>query len=326
MASSVTIAMINTLLHENGPAVVQDAITRSVKLWDLIANAGGGLVGPSSKSGPFALVKLGANTSAAAFEPGTAMSAADAAEVVEAKLNWANYGGTFTFSELGLAQLENAGDQELASSIEVQIMELAKALASAVNTGLISGSDKTKDIIGLCTLIDDTGDYAGISRSAYSEWACYVAANSGSPRGLTVAIMDAAYDYFVNTVGAEPGTWVILTGTAQESTMRGFSTGAASSYSVYQPGEGVVKALSTSRVAFRDIPVVVIPGWTTGRVDFVNLDAVSIECLNGAENPFRFSEPTKEAGSDLTYFKGFFQGQLVVRNPRHNCFSIQDLS
>jgi len=326
MASSVTIAQINTLMHEVGPQVVQDAITRSVKLWDLIANAGGGLVGASSKSGPFALVKVGSNGSATSFEPGGSMTAADAAEIVEAKLNWGNYGGMFTLSELGLAQLESGGEQELANAIQANLEELARQLQSAVNTGLISGSDTSKDIIGICTAIDDTNNYAGIDRSSKTEWGCYVAANSGSARGLTVAIMDTAYDYFVNTVGAEAGNWVILTGTAQESTMRGFSTGAASSYSVYQPGEGVVKALSTSKVAFRDIPVVAIPGYTTGRIDFVNLDACSIECLNGAEAPFRFSGPHSDAGSDLTYFKGFFQGQLVIKNIRHNCFSIQDLS
>lgn len=326
MASSVTIANINGLLGEIGPMAIDDAITRFSTLWDLIPKKDA-----SDSAGPTWRVKVGANSSAEATVPGGSLPAADAAEFVQARLNWGNYPVSFTVSHQGMRQIEKARElgQELANMVEEQLAESVSSLASAVATDLIAGSDTTKAIVGLCTAIDDTGTYAGIAQGSYSEWGCYVAANSGSGRTLTVSIMDIAYDYFVNTVKAEPGAWVILTGTAQASTMRGFSTGAVSpvpSVLVDSSFRGVPKVLSHASIMFRDLPVLTIPGYTTGRIDFVNLNALSIECLNGAATPFYFDEGQKDATSDLTVFKGYFNGQLVLRNRRHNAFSIQDLS
>lgn len=321
MASSLTNAQVMQSISEVGPRAMDDCISRFSDLWRLIEKKN-----PSNPNGPTWDAKVGANTSAEATVPGASLAAADYAEIVKAQLNWANYIPSVTINQQQMKQLELAAAGGLANYdlLLAQIEELGQSVASAVNTGLIAGSDTTKDIIGLATAIDDAGTYAGISRASYSEWACYVAHNSGSPRTLTVSIMDIAYDYFRNTVGKNPGRWVLIAGASQVSTMRGFSTGAASVYAISGP-EGVSKVLSTTDVKFRDVPVLEVPGYTTGRVDFVNLDALSIECLHGAENPF-LVKMVEEAASDLTYIKCYFNGQLVLRNPRHNAFSIQDLS
>jgi hypothetical protein len=322
MPASLTIENINTLIAEIGPKAIDDAVSRSSKLWNLVRK-----LDAMDAEGARWKVKVSGNSSAAAASPGGDLSAASAATFVDASLLWANYPVVFSVSHQGLKQMEKAAQlgQSLANMLALQLEDAAKDLVNAVNTDMISGDGTSGALVGLCTAIDDTGTYAGIARGTYSEWACYVAHNSGTPRTLTEAIMSTAYDYALDTTKIKAGNWAILCGSAQHKTMAGFSTGAATGY--VNPVDGkMTQILGKADVIFRGIPAILIPGWTAGRIDFVNLDAVEMHCMNGAEQPFVFNGGVESANTDAIVFKGFFNGALVLRDPKHNAFSIQDLS
>ena len=322
MSASLTLANINKLIGEIGPKAVDDCVSRSSKLWNLIKK-----VDKTDAKGALWKAKVSGNSSATATSPGGDLPAAGAATYVDAQLLWSNYPVVFSVSNQGLKQMEAAMQmgQGLANMLEEQLSDAARDLVDAVNTDMISGDGTSSALVGLCTAIDDTGTYAGISRSTYAEWACYVAHNSGTPRSLTEAIMSTAYDYALDTTKINQGNWVILCGSAQHKAMAGFSTGAATASVVAADGK-VQQILGKESVVFRGIPAVMIPGWTTGRIDFVNLDGVEMHCMNGAETPFDFRAGVESALTDEIIFKAFFNGALVLRDPKHNAFSIQDLS
>lgn len=328
--SGVSNAAVAAVIADVGPQFLADAVTRSVEMWTLIDSAD-----PSDPKGPRWQVKTAGNTSGGQYTPGGTLPTPGAAEFDQAAMNWAKFVAIVSFNTFQLAQLKLASMNPasvLVDQVFEQLGDQAQSIIAAMNTQLISGTDTTDGIIGICTAIDDAGTYAGIDRAANPEFACYIAHNSGTPRALTVAIMDTAYDYFVNTIKKNPGRWVILTGSAQASVMRGFTTGAITPY-VYVSNDGspAPKLLSHAKIQYRDMPVVEIPGYTTGRIDFVNLDDVKKELLNGASTPFSNGgddlDPTgiRRVG-DVVQFMLYCWVQLRLRNPKHNAFSIQDLS
>jgi hypothetical protein len=323
-----TVAQVSAVIRDIGPRFVADAVTRNAEMFNLVPK-----VDPSDPKGPRWMVKTAGNSAAGKYTPGT-LAAAGAATFAQASMNWGNYSCPVKFNVRSLVELGLAGDQVLVNQILEQLKDGSQALIASMNSDCISGSDTSDGIIGVSVAIDDTGTYAGIDRGSVTEFACYVAANGGSGRTLTVAIMDTAYDYFVNTIKKEPGRWALLTGSAQASTMRGFSTGAVSSGANaatmlgFVEG-GVPKILSYSNLQYRDMPIIVVPGYATGRVDFVNLDALEMECLNGGETPFFLGlpgEPEYEKSGDEYLWVVYCWCQLRIRNPKHNAFSIQDLN
>jgi hypothetical protein len=328
-----TNAQIGAVIADIGPQYVADAVTRNVELWELIQK-----MDASDPKGPRWEVKTAGNASAGQYTPGGTLPSAGSAEFDQAKMNWGNFLAIVEFNTRQITQI-NAANRNPATVLVDQILEQlkdqAKAIIAAMNAGLISGADAVDGLIGICTAIDDAGTYAGLDRGAVTEFACYVAANGGTPRTLTVAILDTVYDYAVNTVKLDAGNWVLMTGTAQASTMRGFSTGNIAPYVAAPvvnglvPG-GVPKILSHAKLQYRDMPILVVPGYTAGRVDFCNLDDLAVECLNGKDTPFVMGVPGSnelfQVVGDLVRFILYCWCQLRFRNPRHNAFSIQDLS
>lgn len=325
MASSVTAAQLHAVIADIGPQVVADAVTRSSKLYDMIQH-----VDASDPKGVVWQARGTANTSAAAFTPGGSLPSPSASTLARAYLPWGNYASLVSFNSKQLLQIPMVAGTEryLVDMTMEQLEECARSLKTVINTDSISGN-ATDKIVGICTAIDDTGTYAEVDRASVTAWACYVAANSGSGRNLTVSIMDTAFDSFVNTKMGNTENMVILTSNTQESVMRGFSTGAvtpAPQVIVGPDGNlpyGVPKVLSHARIFFRDIPVVAIPGYTAGRVDFVSLDGLRFEHMTGAANRFVVAPP--EIDGDNTVFKIYSYCQLRLRSSL-DAFSIQDLN
>ena len=141
------------------------------------------------------------------------------------------------------------------------------------------------------------------------------------------------FDYYRNSVlKAELGpSWVIFTGTAQATAMRGFTTGAVTPYVFVPASFGVVEGgapqlLSKAKIQYRGLPVIELPGYPTGRVDFVDLDGIWLESLYDPENPFSPAEAGSDINGDLTRYSVHAFMQLVCPNPRMSAFSLQDLS
>lgn len=110
-------------------------------------------------------------------------------------LPWAELGDALKIS--GRAEDAAAGDDtELGALFVRKLMERKTSIAGGINVELYTGAGGNS-IIGTQTAagpIDSTGTFAGISRSTYPQWAGNVLANGGLPRGLSMKLLEQAFE------------------------------------------------------------------------------------------------------------------------------------
>lgn len=98
---------------------------------------------------------------------------------------------------------KNSGKMGVLKLIDKKVRQAELAMRQRLVKGALSdgtsatGALSAKQFVGLQAIIKASGSYGGISPTDLATWVSYVDDNSGTPRALTQAIADKAYDQTV---------------------------------------------------------------------------------------------------------------------------------
>lgn len=307
---------VSPIVQEFAPQLFVDTITRRSEFYNLIRK-----VSPTSPQGPRWQVKTAGASNASPFAEGDAAPAADEFERVQASLDWGKYHTTVSLGGLSAKVLAAASSTYIQNYIQEQFRDSFEDMVDEINADMLGGAT-TNGITGITAAIADSGTYAGISRSTYSSWQSYVNDNTGTPRALTIALMDTVHNNLVDTNGGNYD--VILCDQDQFDNFTALSSGngspAAQRFNV-GPGQSALEAIAGFTGArYKGRPVLPIPGYTSGRMDFVRLEALTVEVLS----PFMVT-PLGKTNADMRWY-GEVYLQMKLRNPKKDAAALTDLS
>lgn len=318
----INVAKVTEAIAQYAPQYLADGITRYTQVFQRVKQ-----VGPSSPQGPRFKVKSAGHTGAVAFAEGDADPAADEFEFVNASLNWGQYHAKITLGGLSRDILAVANEEYILGYIEEQTREAIKELVSRVDTHLRGGVN-ANGITGLTAAIDDANTYAGIDRTSVTAFACYVNDNGGTPRALSITLMDTVHRQFVDVIG---GNYTeIWTSLAQAQALTALTSGngvPTVQIAVQNGAQTMTKTIGfggpnplTPHAYYNGRPVYAIPGYPSGRIDFLDPDGLELEILRAPYVEYRAK--TNDDESWVVYFKA----QLKFKNPRFQAASLQDLT
>lgn len=157
-------------------------------------------------------VEFTAGSDADAVAEGSDVSAGEMTtdKPVPATLQTGLYRTAFALSdsEIKKAALSNGSAAALIDILGDRVFTKAARLASKINKDLFAGTGTNlggyNNIIGMDSVVAATGSYAGIDPATYTEWASGVLANGGTPRALTVGLLDQAEELLFLQCGRKP--------------------------------------------------------------------------------------------------------------------------
>jgi len=111
-------------------------------------------------------------------------------------------------SEIKKAAISMGSPDALVDILGDRIFTKAARLASKINKDLFAGTGTNgggfQNIIGIYTAAAASGIYAGIDPTTYTEWKSNVLGNGGTPRALTVGLLDQAEELLFTACGRSP--------------------------------------------------------------------------------------------------------------------------
>lgn len=314
--------LINEIVQELAPQLFVDQVSRNAHFLKFIEKKS-----PSSAQGPRWQAKVVGHSGASSFSEGSAAPAASDFQSEPAKLPWGQYHATVNLGGLSRDILEAANATYIADYLTKQLEGGMKDIADEVNTDAFSGT-ASPSVIGLTSAIDDAGTYADINRSTYANWQTYINDNSGTPRAISTALMASTHDYFINTVlGDYDQIW---TSQSQVDALAALTSGVGVITPQLHVANGQTEAIAVlgfggmemmrPSLFYRGRPVFAIPGYPSGRVDFIKKDTIWFEVLKDV-----MVEKLAKVNDDENFYITY-KLQLVVSEPRMGCASLQDLS
>lgn len=328
MAIPYAIATMYTAMADTAPQMLADALVRRSFLFDRLRK-----VKASGKKTQWQPKTTGNSSPTGAFTIGGTMPTAGAAETIDAELGWGNYTGSFKIADRQLKELATAGDQfKIRDFMRFQLDDIIEGLVDKIAIDIISGStvsDTAGTVIGLTSAIDDANTYAGINRGSVSEWQSYVSDLSSAP--VTDVALAALLDTFKNTHKGRAtvafmdfNQWNAVADLAQAVKEAKNDTTGSNGISVFG---------GVTNLYYRGIPCVQVPGYTSGRIDFVDESGLEIRYLpatGGTESSqvikqmFDLQAPEKDG--DTWEMRIFAYCQLKLHNPRKQACSLQGLT
>ncbi len=277
-------------------------------------------------------VRYAGNSSASSYGEGDAAAGAGNQAAKEAYLAWKYNRVEIAVSGQALAVGANGG--MVVDPLRFELDNGLLDMRSNINTQLMGDGtgNSGKDITGLRAAIADTGTYAGLDRASYTWWKAYVNANGGTPRNLTEELMRDVKKTILESRGGR--VTAIYTGSAQWYKY-GDLLRAERRQMDARTLTGGYQALD-----FEGIPVILVPGYPAGRMDFVDENLLEYHMLPitnenaeiaGLRNVVAvpgqpgFGILILGTTSDAVGFWVIHYSQLVCRNP-FKMGSLQDLA
>ena len=208
-----------------------------------------------------------------------------------ATLPYGMYQSAFELSNLVLnaaaASMRDGQPSEVGKLVEERIYGALTKIASQVNADLFNGTGTgtggNPNVIGFSSALIDTGSYAGISTTSYTEFASTIVANGGTARPLTLDLMSQveaaiyiASGKQVTSVVGDPGIIRRYEGLFNES-QRIELAGRA-------PNAQVSAGFPPGTMFWRGIPVIRDRNAPTGSLLFICDDNAEIRVLPWAED------------------------------------------
>ncbi|MNX56806.1 hypothetical protein D3C86_876090 [compost metagenome] len=138
--------------------------------------------------------KVARGTKAGSYDGASDINPNDKHTEVPAVLNWKFYKGEFKVTGAALAIAQTAGPEAYADlfgkAIDDAVTDLADKMGAHVFADGTTNSGLDYD--GLAAIVNNTGNYAGLSRTTYPVWRSTVLASGGTPRDLSVALLRQA--------------------------------------------------------------------------------------------------------------------------------------
>ena len=321
MPSALSTTELTTVLMENLPAALDNAVATINPLWSQ-TRAPGNEAMPviqrrpaSSALGPFRKVAAIGNTSGAGFTPGGALNAPSSVQHVDFQQGWGAYQAAFALVHSEKVAIESGAltvDNWLMSQLDGCAESIARSMAADVFTG-----NATDRIDGLSTkAISDSVTYGGISRVTYPSFQCYV--DAPGARNLTTAILEAGWDTARTTKDLLEGSWFGLTDSYQFARLRALTDRVAINNT-----DSTLRMIGQSAIMlFGRIPVFLDPNAVAGEILFMRAESLAWELKGNVA--FHVLNP-QESG-DITTWHVIPYPQLVLSNPGKSAFRLDDLN
>jgi hypothetical protein len=254
-------------------------------------------------------------TPAAAFAPGSDVSSSEFTydPDVPATLAWANYRAPTKIEGLAVdAAATSPGSPDILmrlfdAKIGGAISRLIKLINDDFYTGTGTDGNGNQNLIGvLGGALELSGSYAGISRSTYPGWAGNVLSNGGTPRPLTLALLQALYQQILTNSGREPTR--ILCSYAVHSKYQSLFTPIQR---VQTAGEMPQQfGAGTQKLFWNNIPLEPDISCPADKLIMLNNDTIELQAL-----PRAIPEMFETLGEDMTAFGGTGLGPGDTQQP-----------
>lgn len=201
--------------------------------------------------------------------------------ILPAVLPFGMYRAPFQLSNLEIkaARASTANAAELGRIMIERLDGSLAKMASVANADIISGtglSSGNPNIVGLATALAQTGNYAGLSKSVYSEWAGNLLANGGAPRALTQDMLYNADQLIYTASGksakvlvASPGVYRKYAGLFE--TIKRVVVGPEGQVPTFSGGE--------RELFWKGMPVLRDRNMTSGTLMMLNTDDIKLRPL-----------------------------------------------
>lgn len=221
------------------------------------------------------------------FTDGQVVTQFDSDTEVPWNLPWAELGGALKIT--GRAEDAAQGDDtELGALFMKKLMDRKTSIAGGINTELYTGAGGNS-VIGTQTAsgpLDSTGIWANINRATYPQWAGNVLANGGVPRGLSMRLIDQAFEAVDTAKGgglsfgfASPAVFNVLCRMAGDK--------VRVVQEAYIRGEPLKAAMGFNAVEVHGVPIFKDSAATSGTLELLCDQHIGIEYLPAA--PSRLS-------------------------------------
>lgn len=249
--------------------------------------------------------------------------------------HWARYGQGFRIPLQEIEMLRQSGGDQLIGGflekrIERQLRNHIQSINTHLNSGAGLGAAGSAGIISIATWFDDSQTVMGVNRAVTTGYQCFTSENSGTPRAVSTALLDAVWLGYVETRGGNPMSAELWTSQTQFDKLAALTSGAGvPSYHMNASqadanGNGLSLQLGYVPGRYKGRPIVVVPGYPTGRIDIVDRTKIRIEHFRNLDGSPMVSE--LEVKDDQIAWEVVSSMQSVLENPWNGAASLQDLS
>jgi hypothetical protein len=196
----------------------------------------------------------------------------------------ATYGRTFEVSDLevDLSMSSLAASPSVRTPLESRYLSAIEKIAKKIDVDLMIGDgtddDSVPNIIGFNEILAQTGTYGGIDRSVKTDFKGYLSANSGTPRDLTVAMMELADTTLFNNVGYDDYDVIVTT----PELFQKYSTLWKTNTNVNSADTFLTANIGKTDFAFKGVPVIKVPNMPAGTMLFLNRKHVELQVWRSA--------------------------------------------
>lgn len=300
--------------------VLRDAVIRNTRLFQMIAQTG-----PSNGGKTTAWLSVAGST-AEAYDEGDAWSAPTKAEEVKIELEPAMFHDSLRITGKMRDAWQNQTALQIANWMQNRIDDKWRAIAALVESKIHGGVD-TKGFVGLAAAIEDGNTYGGVDRTTVTAARSYVNDNGGTPRALTTTLLNALRKGLTDT--NQGNATHALASYSQVENLRGLTQDShkLGGQVFVRPGEPMELSIGigttmTSGLLLFGLPVIVVPGYPTDRIDLVDMGVDSL-ALEVHRNPT--ISPVEVQGDDHIIHMTL-SAQLILKNPRKTSARLGDLS
>jgi hypothetical protein len=317
---AITPTSISSIVIDRTPQIFADAVSRNSEGYNFFDK-----VQPTDSKGPRWQAKTVGRT-AVNYALGGAFPAGAQFQHAQASLAWGRCVATIELYGQAMDELDAGSPLAIDNYLREQFDDATMAMVAKLDAE-VWGAVTANGMTGLQTAIDSTGTYAGINRASVTNWASAQGDNSGTPRAVTKALMDALVNTLLYT---NKGRFThVLTTPAIGSTLEAVTSGAGvpalrqnitSETTLMNLGFGGPNMDQTLIGTYKGRPVHKMAGLVAGAMYFINKPNINIEVLR----PFRSSTPKRE--NDDLFFDVTHICQLKVINPRKDAAVLEDLT
>ena len=154
------------------------------------------------------VVSFGTAVGAARNEGASVSGNGNSDDKIPAHLEFGNYDDHFTVTGKAIRAAAAAGNPEqLAGLMEEEVKDCSERLAKGIAVDCYTGSGATNYIHGLTATagpLAATGEYAGIDRATYPQWASNAYSNGGAVRSLSRDLMRSVRRGIYEASGRKP--------------------------------------------------------------------------------------------------------------------------
>lgn len=320
--SGINYALLTDTLIEETNQTFVDACNNDQFLYNMIKK-----VGPSG-NGKSTWQFINARPTAKGFREGDTFKNPDRFTQEKPELPPGYFHQVLSVTGHARDALKNASALQISDWLMQQYAIAAESMINEIEEAIYGGDDTDSEFVGLGSAIDDGNTYATINRASETKFRAYVNDNSGTPRALTVALLNTTHNAITQTNRAKYNT--ILASPTQVAAWRALAADVSKlggqvqvTGNIYNQVTGTgTQEFGASGLWFYGVQVTQVPGYPTDRIDF--LDLTPMNCKIEMHRDFEVSAP--ERVNDDTVWDITTGQTLVLVNPRRGSGRLADLS